>query len=98
MSASPNGLGVRVQPVRRGGGLCPLWAKSRTSLWEQLVWKTLHATGHRYLERGEIIPRRARLGCDHLGPKNEEGRDHDEHKGQLLAHCSFLSLKVAGTM
>src|SRR5262245_13703313 len=45
--------------------------------------------GHRYLDRGEIFPRRARLGCRRLDPKNKEGRNHDEDKGQLLVHCSL---------
>jgi hypothetical protein len=64
----------------------------RTSLWKQLVRKTLHAAGHRCLDRGEIAPGRAWLGRDHLGPNNEEGRDRDEDNGQLLAHCSRFPL------
>ena len=64
----------------------------RTSLWKQLVRKTLHVAGHRCLDRGEIAPGRAWLGRDHLGPNNEEGRDRDEDNGQLLAHCSRFPL------
>src|SRR5262249_49842454 len=62
--------------------------------WQQLVRKTLHAAGHRCLDTGEIAPGRAWLGRDHLGPNNEEGRDHDEDNGQLLAHCSRFPLQA----
>src|SRR5262249_18007445 len=66
--------------------------QKRISLWQQLVRETLHAAGHRCLDTGEIIPGQAWLGCDHLGPNNEERRDHDEDNGQLLAHCSLFPL------
>ena len=58
----------------------------RTSLWQQLVRETLHAAGHRRLDTGEITSGQAWLGCDDLGPNNEERRDHDKDNGQLLAH------------
>src|SRR5262249_9523753 len=66
--------------------------QKRTSLWQQLVRKIFHAAGHCCLDRGEIAPGRAWLGRDYLGPNNEEGRDHDEDNGQLLAHCSLVPL------
>ena len=71
--------------------------QKRTSLWQQLVRKTLHAAGHRYLDTGEIAPGQAWLRCDHLGPNNEKGRDHDEDNGQLLAYCGRFHL-YAGSL
>src|SRR5262245_303803 len=50
------------------------------------------SAGHRCRDTGEIAPGQAWLGCDHLGPNNEQGRDHDEDSGQLLAHCSRFPL------
>ena len=61
------------------------------SLWQQLIRKTLHAAGHRRLDRGEIAPGRAWLGRDHLDPNNEDDRDYDEDIGQRLAHVQPLS-------
>src|SRR5262245_24954585 len=55
--------------------------QKRTSLWQQLVRKTLHAAGHRYLDSGDKAPGRAWLGRDHLDPKNEDGSDHDGDNG-----------------
>src|SRR5262245_13104386 len=60
--------------------------QKRTSLWQQLVRKALHAVGHGGFDTGEIVPGHAWLGCDNLGPHNEEGRNHDEDNGQLFAH------------
>jgi hypothetical protein len=64
----------------------------RTSLWQQLVRKTLHAAGHRCLDGGEMAPGRAWLGRDHLDPNNEDGRDHDKDSGQRLTHGSLIPL------
>jgi hypothetical protein len=66
--------------------------QQQTSLRQQLVRKTLHAAGHGCLDSGEIAPGQAWLGCDHLRPDNEEGGDHDEDNGQLLAHWSRFPL------
>jgi len=63
----------------------------RTSPWQQLVRETLHAAGHRRLDTGEITSGQAWLGCDDLGPNNEERRDHDKDNGQFLAHWQPLS-------
>ena len=68
--------------------------QKRTSLWQQLVRKTLHAAGRRYLDGCEIAPGRAWLGRDHLDPNNEDGRDHDKGNGQRLAHVQPLSSLV----
>ena len=57
--------------------------QERTSPWQQLIRKTLHAAGHRCLDGGEIAPERAWLGRDHLDPNNEDGRDHDEDNGSV---------------
>ena len=75
--------------------------QKRTSLWQQLVRKTLHAAGHRCLDGGEIAPGRAWLGCDHLDPNDEDGRDYDEDNGQRFAHVQPLlrvPLAVAPTI
>jgi|SRR6516164_3802295 len=63
--------------------------QKRTSLWQQLVWKTLHIARYCRLDGGEIAPGRAWLGRYYLGPNNQEGRDHDENNGQPLAHGSL---------
>ena len=63
----------------------------RTSLWQQLVRETLHAAGHRRLDTGEITSGQAWLGCDDVGPNNEERSDHDKDNGQLLVHWQPLS-------
>jgi hypothetical protein len=49
-------------------------------------------SSYRWADTGEIGPGQAWLRCDHLGPNNEEGRDHDEDNGQLLAHCGCFHL------
>ena len=71
--------------------------QKQTSLWQELVRKTLHAAGHRCLDGGEMTPGRAWLGRDHLDPNNEDGRDHDEDNGQRLAHGSLIPLVIART-
>jgi|RhiMetStandDraft_8_1073273.scaffolds.fasta_scaffold12259_1 hypothetical protein len=82
-----------VQPVMSAKG------HKRTSLWQQLVRKALHAAWHRCLDGGEIAPGRAWLGGDHLDPNNEDGRDHDKGNGQRLAHVQPLSslVRIAST-
>jgi len=73
------------------GGAIVLSAKDRTSLWQQLVRKILHAAGHRYLDGGNKAPGRAWLGRDHLDPDNEDGR-HDKGNGQRMAHGDVPSV------
>jgi hypothetical protein len=63
----------------------------RTSMWQQLVRKILHAAGHRYLDGGDKAPGRAWLGRDHLDPDNEDGR-HDKGNGQRMAHGDVPSV------
>src|SRR5262249_6660905 len=81
-----------------GNVQCTRRRQRRTSLWKQLVRKTLHTAGHRYLDGGEIVPGRAWLGRYHLDPNNEDGRDHDKGNGLRLAHVQplFLSGQLLG--
>ena len=73
-----------IMDIRGANGMSAL-GQEWTSLWKQLVRKTLHPTGHGYLDGCEIAPRRAWFGRDHLDPDNKDGRDHNEGSGQRLA-------------